>query len=330
MSRLRRYREDLGLTQAELARRAGVSRQLIGAAESGRNLPRVDAGVALAGALGISVEDLFADDAGPVDILTGALPAEGALVRAGRVRRQVVSAPLHHGDEGWGTADGIVEDGVFLPFTSHRDGLVVAGCEPGLEVLERELRQSGVAAVSVGASSSAAIEALLNSRVHAAVVHGPALARAAEIPDIVRVRLASWEVGLADAPDADADWFNAALSGRLPVVQREPGAGVQQAFEAAVGQGLNVPGPRARSHLEAAARAVYGGIPAVTIQPAALAVGAEFHALGFHDTELWIAPEWVDDRVVTEALEVLGGRPYRMRLQAVGGYDLTQLGTIVS
>jgi DNA-binding XRE family transcriptional regulator len=52
---LRELREAAGLTQAELAARAGVSRQLVGAVEVGRHLPRVDAALALAAALNVDV-----------------------------------------------------------------------------------------------------------------------------------------------------------------------------------------------------------------------------------------------------------------------------------
>lgn len=311
------------MTQAELARRAGVSRQLVGAAEAGRNLPRVDAGVALARVLGVPVEEIFGRESSPADVLTGALSSEGELLRVGRVGSQIVTAALHRGNEGWGTADGVIEGGALVSFGERRDGLVVAGCEPGLEVLERSLRQSGAAALSVMASSSSAIKALQSRRVHAAVVHGPALQHASELPDIVRFRLASWRVGLADAADAPTGWFEDALSGRRPVVQREHGAGVQQAFEAAVVSGGDVPGPRVSGHLEAASRAVYGGIPAVTIEPAALAAGADFRSLDHHETQLWVAAEWADDRIVAEALDVMESRSYRLRLQAVGGYDLS-------
>jgi molybdate-binding protein len=160
-------------------------------------------------------------------------------------------------------------------------------------------------------------------------VHGPALRRAAEFEGIVRIRLAGWEVGLADARGADPDWFDRAISGRVPVVQRESGAGVQVEFETLVSSADPIPGPRASSHLEAASRAVYGGIPAVTIEPAALAVGAEFRSFGFHETELWIAPEWRNERVVGDALDVIGDRRYQRRLEAIGGYDLSGFGTTV-
>ena len=322
MSNLRRFREAAGVSQSELAEQAGVSRQLIGAAEAGRNTPRVDAGLALAEALGVSVEELFGSSSGPIDVLTGDAAAEGLLLRAGRVGNQIVTAPIHPGSGSWTTGDGEVEGARFVAFRRQREGLVVAGCEPGLEMLERELRQSGAAAMSIPASSGAAIEALLGGRVHAAVVHGPALHRADEFPDLIRYRLAGWEVGLADSPDADAGWFEAALRGHTPVVQRETGAGVQQAFEAAREAEELPPGPRAGTHVEAAARAVYGGIPAVTIEPAALALGAEFRSLGFHETQLWVASQWMNSRVVADALDVIGGESYRRRMMELGGYDL--------
>ena len=52
-----------GLSQAELANRAGVSRSLVAAIEAGRNTPSVAAGIAVARALGVTVEELFATEA---------------------------------------------------------------------------------------------------------------------------------------------------------------------------------------------------------------------------------------------------------------------------
>ncbi|MDJ0664883.1 MAG: helix-turn-helix domain-containing protein [Acidimicrobiia bacterium] len=331
MTRLREYRESAGLSQVELAEKAGVSRQLVGAAESGRNLPRVDAAIALAGALGVPVEDVFPASAPPCDVLTGEPIGDGRAVRAGRVGSKVVAAPFPASPLRWGSLDGVVTGGSLTPVAGLRNGLVVAGCEPALDLLEDQLRRRGTSALSVMTSSRGAIAALQAGRVHAAVVHGPALARADEMAGVARFRLASWEVGLADAVEAPSGWFDAALSGQSPVVQREPGAGVQQAFESAVhGDAARVPGPRVNSHHESAVHALYAGIPAVTIAPAAVAVGAQFVALDSHDTEVWIDPRWFDDRVVTEALDVLLGREFRATLARIGGYDLSAFGTKVS
>ncbi|MBV9534199.1 MAG: helix-turn-helix transcriptional regulator, partial [Solirubrobacterales bacterium] len=56
---LRERRLQCGLSQTELAARAGVSRQLVAAVEAGRNTPAVDAALRLARALATTVEELF-------------------------------------------------------------------------------------------------------------------------------------------------------------------------------------------------------------------------------------------------------------------------------
>ncbi len=325
MHAVRRLRGEARLTQAELAERAGVSRQLVGAVEAGRHLPRVDAAVALAGALGVAVESLFGSDAPPVDVVTGELSPEGGLVRLGRVGDRAVAAPARLGPDGWDVADAVIDGGTAVPLTTAAPGIVVAGCEPGLQVLERLLREGGMAAVAAVASSRAAVAALDAGRAHAAVVHGPAPdAR----PDVDRYRLARWRVGLGAPADAPTRWAQDALRGAGPVVQREQGAGVQRAFEEAAGAEPGTrPGPRAASHLEAARRAVFGGLPAVTIEPAAVAVGAAFHPLETHEAQLWVGRRWREARAVQEALHVIGGRRFQRRLAGVGGYDLAGCGT---
>jgi DNA-binding XRE family transcriptional regulator len=330
MSSLQSLREAAGLTQTELAARAGVSRQSIGAVEAGRHLPRVDAALALAAALGVAVEDLFGADPVPVDVISGAVAADGTSVRIGHVGERLVTSPARIGDQGWDIADGTIAAGVVRSFGRLAPGLVVAGCEPGLEVLERLLREGGMGAVAAAGSSATAIAALEGGRVHAAVVHGPTDRSLVELrgASVGRFRVAHWQVGVAAPGDAAAGWWQEALSGRMPVVQREQGAGVQRAFEQAVGDaGLPVPGPRVGTHLEAARRAMISGMPAVTIEPAALAVDAAFHPLEVHEAQLWVATDWLNDRVVTEALNVIVGRSFQARLAGVGGYDLAGSGS---
>lgn len=72
------------------------------------------------------------------------------------------------------------------------------------------------------------------------------------------------------------------------------------------------------------------GVPAVTIEPAALAVGAAFHPLESHVAQLWVATEWLNDRVVAEALNVMVGQAFQARLAAVGGYDLANSGSRIA
>ena len=58
-NRVRKYREKLYLTQAELANKMGVQTQTIGNIENGRNKPRIRTMRKLAEQLGVPVEELF-------------------------------------------------------------------------------------------------------------------------------------------------------------------------------------------------------------------------------------------------------------------------------
>ncbi|MDJ0923236.1 MAG: helix-turn-helix domain-containing protein [Acidimicrobiia bacterium] len=330
--RLREERLRAGFTQAELAARAGVSRQLVGSVETGRHVPRVDAALALAEALGLDVGELFAAEAETKDIISGLVPAEGEAVRYSRVGDQVVTAPARVGPDGWDVADGLIEDGSVAVAMRPALGFAVAGCEPGLEVLERILREQGVGAVAATASSQAAIAALQAGRLHAAVVHAPDPTSVYKRDDatVARYQLARWRAGLAAAADTGPTWWQDALHGRVAVVQREAGAGVQRAFENATVADLPIPGPRVHSHIAAARRAAISGLPAVTIEPAALAAGIRFHALEDHAVELWVVGERLADAGVAAAMEVLVGTRFRQRLASIGGYDLTDIGKRVT
>ena len=58
-NRLKDRRTELGLTQAELADRVGVSRKTVNTVENGVFIPSTVVALKLAGALGCSVEALF-------------------------------------------------------------------------------------------------------------------------------------------------------------------------------------------------------------------------------------------------------------------------------
>ena len=327
--RLRAARESAGLSQQDLATRAGVSRQLVGAVEAGRHLPRVDSALALASVLGVTVDSLFGAVSVPIDIASGRTPPDGALVRVGRVGDQSVTASIRVGPDGWDAADGIVSEGRINSFSGAGPGIVVGGCEPGLILLERMLRTGGASAVAVNLTSTGALACLLAGRLHAAVVHGPEADLAGRAQDlaVTRFHLARWQVGIAAGPDAAKGWWKRALTGKVPVVQREPGAGVQRAFRNAVPKASQiVPGPLAGSHIEAARWAMAMDIPAVTMEPAARAVGAGFHPIEVHNAQLWVTQSWVNDVVVEEAIAILVGSRFRRQLAEVGGYDLEGLG----
>jgi DNA-binding XRE family transcriptional regulator len=331
---LRARRVECGLTQAELAARAGVSRQLVAAVETGLNTPAVDAALGLARALATTVEDLFADTPLGVVAALGGRLREGAALRVGRVAEQLVAAELaDHGisGAGWAEPDGVVLGGKVRLFPgSTPAGIVVAGCDPALGVAEAMLHGLGPRSLlAVSAPTGTALRALKQGRVHAAVVHGvPSELPQPPVP-VLRWHLARWQVGLAVAPMLRAQSLEAVLGGEIPVAQRDSAAASQQAFERAVSRaGIAAPpvGPRAAGHIDAARIAATIRGAAITTEAAARAFDLRFLALEDHTVEIWLAERWVDHPAIHGLGDLLATTAFSERVAHFGGYDLAGCG----
>lgn len=332
--RIREFRERAGWSQAELADRAGVSRQLVGAVEAGRHAPNVGAALALARALGCSVEDMFAPPtSGPVAVLGGS-PMPGAPVAIARVGDLVVAVPAEHGvtnPERWALADATVRDDgtVSMLASGVDDGLVIAGCDPALGLLASLVeRASPHRLVTVHASTGRSIEALAAGRVHGVVVHAPA----GELPvapvSVRRWHLARWQVGLASGRTTGVPSVEEIAERRLRVVQRDEGAGTQLAFAralAAIGAPRSVPGPVGDGHVDVARRVASGAPAGLTMEAAARSFGLGFTALEAHTVEVWLDERWAALPAAGALLDALAGPALRSRLELIGGYDVSAI-----
>ncbi len=330
---LRRARETAGLTQGELAARAGVSRQLVSGAEQGRHAPSVDTALRLARALGRSVESLFGGDEPGVALPAGGLP-EGTPVVVGRIGDGLVAHPLTDlvaGDAAWAVPDGVVEGGrVRLLPGAGGDALLVVGCDPVLGLCATMLAHGGARRLTaVTGTTGTAVEALRTGRAHAGIVHGPPDRLPAAPEGAVRVHVARWRVGVATPPDGGPGSLEQVLSGDVPLVQRDEGAASQQALVRAAGGRVPPAVWRARGHVEAARRAALTGCAAVTFEPAALTMGLPFIPLEEHVVELWIAGRWADHPGAQALVDLLGTDGFRSRAGLVGGYDMEGAGSPV-
>lgn len=333
-SPLRDRRLQCGLTQGELAARAGVSRQLIAAVEASRNTPAVDAALGLARALGTTVEELFAEHAPDVLVALGDHLPDRAAVRVGRVGDQLIAAELpDHGVAGaaWAKADGVLDAGRLRLFPGATpSGCVLAGCDPALGVAEAMLDGLGSRSLlAISAPTGTALRALQRGVAHAAVAHG----RPDELPEppvpVVRWHLARWQVGLAVPPRFHGQSFQSVLDSGVPIVRRDPAATSQQAFDRArvdAGSDPLAPGPHATSHLDAARLAATLDAAAVTTEGAARAFDLSFIALEDHVVEVWISDRWRDHPGIDALGETLAARAFTERVTHFGGYDLSHCG----
>ncbi len=328
---LRSAREAAGLTQAELAGRAGVSRQLVGAAEAGRHAPSVQTAIRLARALGRPVEQLFPIAGDDPDVAAPPGLAPGTPLTLGRVEGRLVAHPLRSlvaGDAAWAAPDAVVdEDGAVRPLPGGgADALVVVGCDPLLGLCAAMLAATPGRLAAVAGTSGDAVEALAGRRAHAALVHGPQGALPAPPVPVRRVHVARWRVGLGVAPALDRGALEPLLRDGVPIVQREASAASQQALERAAGDLLPPPAARAAGHVPAARHAALAGCAAVTFEPAALQHGLGFVPLEEHVVELWIGAG-ATGHPGAEALDrLLRSDALRRRVALVGGYEMEAAG----
>src|SRR5271166_74372 len=187
-ARLRLARQARGFSQQQLAGMAAVSRQAVSAVESGHSDPSLRVALALAQALGMTVEELFgqADPARPVPAIPVAPLAGGsARVALAPVGDQFIALPLR-GDAsvglGFVPAGGLALPGgpatppgtvAVRPIGPPRPTLVVAGCDPALPLLATPLGllDPPVAFAWWPCGSGEALRLAAAGLVHAAGVH---------------------------------------------------------------------------------------------------------------------------------------------------------------
>jgi transcriptional regulator with XRE-family HTH domain len=312
-------RRMTGLSQQELASRAGVSRSLVAAIEAGRNTPSVAAGLALARALGVTAEELFGADTSVAVPIAATPLADGDAVRLVRVGDTVVAAtcdPLIDGT----IADAIVAGDTLrhLP-GSREDGVLVLGCDPALRLIER-MAPPDVRIVTGYATSGDAIAALADRRCHAAVVHAVDGAPSRLPEAVAQTAIARWRVGVA-ASVPEEEIVDRLRDGRLSLVSQSATANAQVAAERWLQQqdltDVRRAG-RARDHLEAARLATADGIASVTYEPASLREGLSLLVVETHRVDALVR---LDITAATAAVaEIVASRSFRARLQAVPGY----------
>jgi DNA-binding XRE family transcriptional regulator len=323
---LRDARRAAGLSQAALARAAHISRQAVGAIEAGVHRPGVDAALAIAAAVGLSVEQLFAGPAPASESIFDVPVADGSPVLAARVGERLVYAAAESslGYEGWPVANAVLRGGrpVSLP-GADLDGIVMVGCDPALGLAAALGPAAGPRRmIALSGSTTTALRVMRAGNAHAALVHGVAGSLPPTPRGAMRLHLGRWRVGLAirgDRPRSVAEL----CAGAAQVVQREDGASSQKAFLAAVrAEGHTPPaGAVVAGHLDVARRVAEGATAGVTMEPAAIRCRLTFSPLEEHVAELWIDRRWRDHPGVEAIGGVLSSAAFRTRLNLIGGYE---------
>jgi molybdopterin molybdotransferase/putative molybdopterin biosynthesis protein len=367
---LRAARAQLGISQAELAARAGVTRQAVSAIESGKATPTMAVALRLARVLGRRVDDLFrlVDELPTVtaDLLsTDALPHEEVVrVQVANVAGRVIARPLA-GAAGvvltLPRANGLVRLGpqggrqptrveLFVDPARLDDTVVAVGCDPATGLLAEHLkrRHPTMELAWQGGSSLQALESVARGEAHLAGTHlldpvtgayNVLFARRLLGPDVRLVTFAVWEQGLMIAPGNPRGIEHVGDLARpdLRIANREAGSGARALLDAEVGKaGLRteqIAGYETvvRSHL-AAAESVAAGLAdaAIGVRAAAQALGLAFVPLARERYDLAIPARFFELPPILALLETLTTPLFRLEVEALGGYDVGPMGTEVA
>ncbi|BAS27339.1 substrate-binding domain-containing protein [Limnochorda pilosa] len=358
-SRLRAFREARGLTQEQLARLSGLTRQTVSAVEQERASVSAASALRLARALGCTVEELFALEA-PVGVTARWAGAEAHLVPGQRIfvvqqAEGFVALPLER--EIWslpadGRVDAVARDGTVAVDLWRRPAgegarAILAGCDPALPLLGQSVTAQGrgFGVAWRNATSGQALRLLAQGLVAVAGVHlleeesgeyNLPFVRAALSGQAVRlVHLAYVHEGLAVTPGNPLGIRGPEDLARPGVrfVNRPRGSGARALLDrelrragipasAVLEYERELPG-----HLDVA-RAVALGLAdaCVTTESAAVLLGLAFVPLARERYDLAVAGSCLEWPVVRALLDVLHETAFRRELAALGPYEVGETG----
>ena len=340
-----RLRRERGWSQQELAKRSGVSRAEVSAVENARLSPSIATALALAGALGRMVEELFALAGGGGDAAWAFPPrTKSGRFWEARVGARRLLFPVEP------TALGVVpHDGTFRsdflepkPANEYEDTLVIAGCDPAIGLLTSELqRVDGLRVIALTRSSRDALSLLERGLVHAAGVHwfsergrdGNELVVSTTLGSGYRLlHLARWQEGVALAPSIRVRSTSALARSRIRWVGREEGSGARRCLDRLLGGPGRTSASKRFRHVASdhrgVAQAVAGGWAdaGVAVRLAAEEAGLDFLSVQREDYDLCVPDALCSDRVVLALGRALRSGVVRKLYRDLPGYDTRRMG----
>ncbi|GBF07847.1 periplasmic molybdate-binding protein [Deinococcus aerius] len=361
-ARVREVREAAGLRPAELARRAGLSRQALHAIETNTHVPGTVTALRLARALGCRVEDLFHLPGAPLFArLVGRSVSPGTRVRLAEVGGRLLAFPLGGEEALRAPADGLttgeVADGAVRVELLVDAGLpgrtaVVAGCDPSLGLLAPHAARlgPGTRVLWRDLPSLDALRALACGEAHAAGIHlwdpgsgesnRPFVTRELGGRPAHLFTLWDWEQGLIVAPGNPRGIVTPSDLARpgVTLANRAEGAGSRVLLDTWLEAAGLTPAERARlpgyatahpTHLALAGSVARGEADAGPgPRAAARALGLDFVPLQRERFDLVVPAEHLGHPGVRALLAAAREDAFHAELAALGGYDPAHAGEL--
>ena len=346
MSSIAELRRDRGWSQALLAEKCAVFPSLISAIETGRLIPSVSVALRIASTLGERVEAVF----GPREAQPFTWAWQPAAADDGRVWRASVNGrtllfPVEATAGGVLPHDAWFGGGQLQPRTggvAPERTLVIAGCDPLVSLLARELARHDVRVLPLLRASTSALDLLRQGLVHVAGVHFTDATGTTTNDVAVRtvagaghrlIHQMRWDTGIAVVGQRRERTPTALLRANLRWVNREEGSAARQAFDTLLATRRRPAGYEhvVRDHRSVAATVSSGWAEAgVCVRPAAAEARLTFIPLQREAYELCVAESQIEDPRTAALIATLQWKSYRQLVADVLGCESAHTGDIRS
>jgi len=330
-------------SQAELARRANISRAAVSAVEGERLTPSVTAALSLASALGCSVEELFGGRGASVpgeQEWAWAPRSEPCRYWEAEVNRQRFLYPVEALSLNPIPHDGLCEGGVCRASGEPpaETTLTVACCDPAAGLMAEEYaRACGFRLLVFPRSGGAALELLRKGLVHVAGLHRSTAEHPERNAETVRAQLgegyqllraARWEEGVALPADRAARSLASAARGSHRWAARERGSAARECLEELIG-GRRFSGREVAGHA-AVAEAVHSGWAdaGICVKLCAEEAGLNFLPVRQEALDFCFANAVQHDPRVQALIRLLRSRSHRRLVSELPGYDARETGEL--
>jgi molybdate-binding protein/DNA-binding XRE family transcriptional regulator len=338
-------RTERGWSQAELARRAGISRTAVSAIEGDRLAPSVTTALSLAAVLECSVEELFAHvkTSAPRSAQWAWTPrAEPCRYWEAEVGRRRLLYPVEAL-----SVNPVPHDGVWATGVCREAGpapadttLTLACCDPAAGLLATEYaRSSGFRLLVFPRSGGAALDLLRRGLVHVAGLHRSTAAHPRRNAEAVQEQLgghyrllhvAEWEEGIALPPDQRTRSANSVVSHPRRWAAREPGSAARECLDELFA-GRRFSGRQTDGHA-AVAEAVRAGWAqaGVCVRFSADEAGLNFLPVRREMLDFCFSSASLHDPRIQALVRLLRTRNYRRLISELPGYNARHTGELAA